>query len=67
VVKWRHAIEEGTAVLVLVAHRIGPSVYVGPFADMDAVAAWVGANTPGVSWGVIEMQAPEDGAPDWNL
>ena len=51
--------------IVLVAHRIGPSVYVGPFKDMAAVAAWADEHTPDTTWGIIHMQSPENGPPDW--
>ena len=53
--------------IVLIHHRIGPTVYVGPFRDMEAVAEWAGEHTPDMQWGVIHMQSPEDGPPDWNL
>ena len=52
--------------IVLVTHRIGPSVYVGPFRGMDEVAAWADEHAPDVQWGIIHMQSPEDGPPDWN-
>jgi hypothetical protein len=53
-------------VIVLVKHRIGPSVYVGPFQDMEDVKGWVDTHTPDTSWSIIYMQST-DGPPDWNI
>lgn len=52
--------------IVLVAHRIGPSVYVGPFATYDEAQAWITEFGSPAGWSAIELQPP-DREPNWSL